>query len=115
MPITHLAAVAVVSLFGFLAGLLMIAAYKNAEAAIVAPMQYSQIVWASIYGVLFFDEQIDSITFLGASIIISSGLYIVFREQAGGTSTNTPVLRSRSRGYGSTFRISPFLPRSRRK
>ncbi|MEO9895557.1 MAG: DMT family transporter [Paracoccaceae bacterium] len=115
MPVTHLGAVAVVSLFGFLAGLLMIAAYKNAEAAIVAPMQYSQIVWASIYGVLFFDERIDSITLLGAAIIISSGLFIVFREQAGGTSNNTPVLRSRSRGYGSTFRISPFLPRSRRK
>ena len=115
MPVMHLGAVAIVSLFGFLAGLLMIAAYKNAEAAIVAPMQYSQIVWASIYGVLFFDERMDAITFLGAAIIISSGLFIVFREQAGGTSNNTPVLRSRSRGYGSSFRISPFLPLSRRK
>ncbi len=115
MPLVHLGGIALISIFGFLAGLMMIAAYKNAEAAIVAPMQYSQIVWASAYGFVFFDETIDGVTLVGASIIIASGLYIVFREQAGGTSANTPVLRSRSRGYGSSFRISPFLPRSLRK
>ncbi len=111
MPIEHLGAVALVSALGFCAGLMLIAAYRNAEAAIVAPMQYSQIVWAAIYGRLFFDERIDRMTVIGAGIIIASGMYIVFREQAGGGSANTPVLRTRSRGYGSAFRISPFLPR----
>lgn len=111
MPIVDLGAVAMVSVLGFAAGLFLIAAYKHAEAAMVAPMQYSQIIWATVYGLLFFGEGIDFITVLGATIIIGSGLYIVFREQAGGRSENTPVLRTRSRGYSSSFRISPFLRR----
>lgn len=111
MPLLHLGAVALISALGFSAGLFLIAAYKNAEAALVAPMQYSQIIWAAFYGLLFFDERIDLMTLVGASVIIASGLYIVFREQSGGRSETTPVLRTRSRGYGASFRISPFLRR----
>lgn len=112
MPLQHLGYVALISLLGFIAGLLLIAAYRAAEAAIVAPMQYSQIVWATLFGSLFFGERVDITTLLGAVIIIGSGLYIVFRENAG-QSTTTPVLRTRARGFGSSFRISPFL-RSRK-
>ncbi len=112
MPLTHLTFVALISILGFAAGLLLIAAYRSAEAAIVAPMQYSQIVWATLFGSVLFGEQTDATTLLGAAIIIASGLYIVFRENAGGSST-TPVLRTRARGFGSSFRISPFLRRRR--
>ena len=111
MPLLDLGAAALISILGFGAGLLMIAAYRNAEAAMVAPMQYSQIIWAAIYGLVFFGESVDLMTFIGAAIIISSGIYIVVREQTGGGSENTPVLRTRSRGYGTSFRISPFLRR----
>jgi len=109
LPLLHLGYLAGISAFGFVAGLLLIAAYRTAEAAIVAPMQYSQIVWATLYGAFLFDEQVDGITFLGAAIIIASGIYIVFRESRGGGSSVTPVLRTRARGFGSSFRISPFL------
>lgn len=114
MPLLHMGYLALISILGFSAGLLLIAAYRIAEAAIVAPMQYSQIVWATLFGAFIFGESVDSMTILGAAIIIGSGLYIVFRENAGGTSTTTPVLRTRSRGYGASFRISPFLQRSRK-
>lgn len=113
MPLLHMGYLALISILGFSAGLLLIAAYRMAEAAIVAPMQYSQIVWASLFGALIFGERVDAVTILGAAVIIGSGLYIVFRENAGGTSTTTPVLRTRSRGYGASFRISPFLRRGR--
>ncbi len=57
MPIRTYRAWSVSSLlFGFVAGLFLIAAYKNAEAAIVAPMQYSQIIWATAFGYFLFDE-----------------------------------------------------------
>ena len=114
MPLLHLGYVALISILGFTAGLFLIAAYRVAEAAIVAPMQYSQIVWATVFGSLLFGEQVDSMTFLGAAIIIGSGLYIVFRENAGGASSTTPVLRTRARGFGTSFRISPFLRRNRK-
>ena len=111
MPLLHLAYAALISILGFVAGLMLIAAYRAAEAAIVAPMQYSQIVWATLFGSLFFGERVDMATLMGAAIIIASGLYIVFRENAGGTSSTTPVLRTRARGFGMSFRISPFLRR----
>ena len=50
----------------------------------------------------------------GAGIIIVSGLYIVFREARLGADSQTPVLRTRSRGAtAASFRISPILRRSR--
>lgn len=114
LPLKDLGGLATLSLFGFIGGLLLIGAYKASEAAIVAPMQYSQIIWATIFGYFIFGETLDLPTIVGASIIILSGLYIVLREARSGTSENTPVLRTRSRGSSAaSFRISPFLRRSK--
>lgn len=112
MPLEHLGGIGIISLFGFAGGLFLIAAYRNAEAAIVAPMHYSQILWATFFGYFIFGESVDNATILGTSIIIASGLYIVFRESSSGVSENTPVLRTRSRAStAASFRISPFLRR----
>lgn len=97
LPIEHLGALALMSALAFGAGLLIILAYTTSDAAIVAPMQYSQIVWAAVYGWLFFDETADLFTWIGAAIIIASGLYIVLRETFAGTSVTLPVLRTKSR------------------
>ncbi|SFR99820.1 DMT family transporter [Yoonia litorea] len=107
MPIEHLGMLGIIAVFAWIAGRLVIAAYQTGEAAIIAPMQYSQIIWASIFGYVFFDEVIDATTGVGAAIIIASGLYIVLRESKAGNSQNTPVLRTRSRPEtGATPRIS---------
>ncbi|RMD89237.1 MAG: DMT family transporter, partial [Alphaproteobacteria bacterium] len=113
MPVAHLGGVALIALLGFTAGLMLIGAYRRAEAAVVAPMQYSQILWATVYGALLFGERPDRQTVAGAAVIIASGLYIVFRE-ARKPASKTPVLRTRSRGIGMSFRISPFLRRGAR-
>jgi S-adenosylmethionine uptake transporter len=92
--------------------LLIIMAYRRAEAVIVAPMQYSQMIWAAIYGYLIFDETPDGYTLLGAAVIIASGIYIVLREGRAKVSENRPVLESRSRPEtGTTPRISLLLRR----
>ncbi len=98
MPIEHLGLLGVVAVLAWTASRFIISAYQNGEAAIIAPMQYSQIVWASIYGFFFFGEVVDFQTGLGALIIIASGVYIVLRESRADASNNTPVLRTRSRG-----------------
>ncbi|MEM9969946.1 MAG: DMT family transporter [Pseudomonadota bacterium] len=97
MPVEHLGLIAIVAACGFTAGLCIIGAYRRADAAIIAPMQYSQIIWGAAFGALFFSEVPDRMTVLGAGIIIAAGLYVVVREAIGGRSTNTPVLRTRTR------------------
>ncbi len=110
MPVTDLGAVALIALLAFAAMLCLIAAYRSAEAAIVAPMQYSQILWATGFGALFFGETPDRNTAIGAAIIIASGLYIVFRESGGSASATTPVLRTRSRlGTPGALRVGPVI------
>ena len=84
----------------------MILAYRSGEAVIVAPMQYSQILWATAYGYLLFAEAPDRPTVLGAGIIIASGIYIVLREGRSGASANRPVLQTRSRTETVTPRAS---------
>jgi len=113
MPIQDLGATGLMAGLGVLANVFLISAYRAGEAAIIAPMQYSQIIWASIFGFLVFGETVDSITGIGAAIVIASGLYIVLRESRGSTSENTPVLRTRSRAEtGTAPRVSTLLPDS---
>lgn len=110
MPVEHLGLLAVVATFAWIASRLVISAYQAGEAAVIAPMQYSQILWATAYGFFFFDETIDLPTGIGALIIIASGVYIVLREGRTDASENTPVLRSRSRPEtGTTLRPSLIM------
>ena len=80
MPGLDLAVMIAIAAMAFTAMQLVILAYRRAEAVVVAPMQYSQIVWAVVFGTLFFQEQPDAMTLLGAAIVIASGVYIVWRE-----------------------------------
>ena len=102
LPVEHLGLLAVMSLLGFCGGLCIIAAYRFGDAAIIAPMQYSQIIWGTLFGILFFVEVPDRFTGIGAAVIIAAGLYVVIRESLGGRSKNTPVLRTRSRPGAAT-------------
>ena len=114
MPIEHLGMVAIIAAFGLVASLFIISAYRSAEAVIVAPMQYSQMIWAAVFGFLIFNETPDSLTLIGASVIMSSGLYIVLRESGGKASKNSPVLESRTRHETGTLpRISLMLRREK--
>jgi S-adenosylmethionine uptake transporter len=102
MPIADVGLMGVVALLGLAATLLSILAYRQAEAVIVAPMQYSQIIWATIFGYTLFDEHLDTATLIGALVVIASGLYIVLRETRAGASDNQPVLETRGRSEMAT-------------
>lgn len=109
MPLSDLGLWVMMAVLAFLASIALIHAYRRADAVLVAPMQYSQILWAAVYGWWFFDETVDFVTGLGAGVIIASGLYIVLREGRG-RSVNSPVLRTRSRAEtGTAPRIAPML------
>ncbi|WP_170661794.1 DMT family transporter [Ruegeria conchae] len=93
----HLAMMALVGVFSVIAQHLIILAYRAAPAGVVAPSQYSQIIWATLFGMIFFGEHPDGWVAVGASVIIASGIFVVWREsRSNTTSANTPVLRVRS-------------------
>lgn len=92
-----MASIAALSL---LANAFLVAAYRAGEAAMVAPMQYSQILWAVFYGWLWFGETVDRPTVIGVIVIVAAGLYIVGREQKPGSATTRPVTLTRPRQQG---------------
>jgi len=62
-------------------GILGVYAYRSAPASTLAPLQYLEIVSATIFGWLVFDHLPDALKWLGIAIIIGSGLYIIWRER----------------------------------
>jgi drug/metabolite transporter (DMT)-like permease len=67
------------TLQGF-AQFLLVYAFVYGEAVVVAPFRYFLLLWATLYGWLFFDALPRLETMLGASIVVASGLYIFYRE-----------------------------------
>ena len=71
---------ALMGLFACLGHLFLILSLKYADASKLAPFGYFEIVTNIILGYYFFMDFPDKWTFLGLFVIISSGLYITFRE-----------------------------------
>ncbi len=71
---------AALALFGTLSQWLLVRAFAVAEAGTLAPFGYAGLIWAGIWGWLFFDQLPDGWTILGAAIIVGAGLYIWSRE-----------------------------------
>lgn len=94
MPIRDLGLLGAMAAIGMVASVFLIGAYRNTPAVVVAPMQYSQIIWATIFGTLIFQETHDFWTVVGTAIIIASGVYIVLREDKPAVSRVRPVLET---------------------
>ena len=60
---------------------LVIMALGAAQAVIVAPVQYSLLIWGTMYGLLIFGQLPDFWTLIGALIIVATGLYTLNRER----------------------------------
>jgi len=94
VELPHLGLMAAIGFLSVIAQFLTISAYKAAPAAVVAPLQYSQILWASFFGMLFFSEMPDIYVGVGSSVIILSGIFVVWRESRQNVSIKTPVLKT---------------------
>ena len=65
---------------GLLSLLAKTQSYRLAEATIIAPIMYSMIIWTMIFDYLFWDRLPSINAILGSLIIISSNLFILYRE-----------------------------------
>jgi len=75
-------------LFGVLIGVastagqwIVVLAFRYADASVLAPFSYTQLLWVSILGFLIFGEVPDTWTVVGAVFIVLSGLYTAHRER----------------------------------
>lgn len=75
--------------WGFLAGAMVfgvggyyaiVMAMRIAETSIIMPFRYSRLIFSIILGMIIFGERPDTLTYLGAIIVISSGIYMFLRE-----------------------------------
>jgi drug/metabolite transporter (DMT)-like permease len=69
-------------LFGAVGHWFLILAHARAPAAVLSPFIYSQIVWMVALGYVVFGDWPSPWTLAGASIVIASGLYLLYRERA---------------------------------
>ncbi|APH74776.1 EamA family transporter [Aquibium oceanicum] len=69
-----------ISLFGTVGMTMMTQAFRLAPAALIAPLDYTALVWATAFGWLIWREVPDTATFLGAAVIITSGVVVILRE-----------------------------------
>jgi drug/metabolite transporter (DMT)-like permease len=69
----------VVGLLGGLGHWAIIMAYQRAEAPLVAPFAYTELIWASLMGIALFRDFPDVWTIVGAGVIAASGIYILKR------------------------------------
>ncbi|MDQ2893196.1 MAG: DMT family transporter [Pseudomonadota bacterium] len=79
-PITWMLMIGVGALGG-IGQLAMTSALRFGPVSVVVPMDYSSLLWATVYGWAIFSVLPESSTWLGAPVIVVSGLYIVWRER----------------------------------
>lgn len=60
---------------------LIVLAYRHADASLLAPFSYIQLLWATLFGLFVFAVLPDLWTLVGAVIIAGSGLYTAHRER----------------------------------
>jgi drug/metabolite transporter (DMT)-like permease len=71
----------IVGVISVSAQFLMILAYSRRPASALAPLSYAQLIWATMYGYLVFGNVPAPLTWLGAAIVVASGLYVLRRER----------------------------------
>ncbi|WP_457967547.1 DMT family transporter [Pseudomonas sp. R4-84] len=69
--------IAVLSMTGVVAQLLLLQALKVATAATLQPFNYSLLVFATLIGLLVFGELPDTWTVVGACLVIAGGMYAI--------------------------------------
>ena len=82
--------IAHIALSGTLAGastLCMMSAYHRTPVALVAPFQYTQIIWGMIAGYVLWDQLPTLRLLVGAMIVAGSGFYVIRQEMRGGVSS----------------------------
>jgi drug/metabolite transporter (DMT)-like permease len=67
---------------GGIAQYCMTEALRQADTAVVMPIDFFKLIWVALIAYLAFGERADLYTWIGGAVIFSSTLYIAYRERA---------------------------------
>jgi drug/metabolite transporter (DMT)-like permease len=68
-------------ILGGIGQILMTQSYRYADASLIAPFDYAQMIWAILLGWFVFGEFPLPVVLAGAAIVIAAGLFVIYREQ----------------------------------
>ena len=83
--------IAVVGLTGALGQVALTHAFRYGEASQIAPLEYASLLWVVVLDLAVWQVLPDAATWLGATIIVASGLYLIRRERVVGARPATPA------------------------
>jgi drug/metabolite transporter (DMT)-like permease len=82
LTLEQLGLLVAIGALGGTANLLFIAATRRSPASQIGPVQYSQVLWALLFGALFFAEYPVPLTYVGLAIIVIAGIMNVVSGEA---------------------------------
>ncbi|KFC67109.1 RarD family protein [Bosea sp. LC85] len=85
-----------IGILGGLGQIFLVQAYRYGDASLIAPFEYSTMLWAVAIGWFVFGDWPASAVLIGAAIVIASGIYVILREKQLG------LLKRETREVGST-------------
>ncbi|MDX1576764.1 MAG: DMT family transporter [Kiloniellales bacterium] len=74
---------ALIGLVGGVAAFFIIQAYRHAPVSVLAPFDYTALIWGALFGWLIWREQPGAEVWVGAAIVSAAGVYIARREAGG--------------------------------
>lgn len=80
LPWTTIAGIAVMAGFLIFGQLFTVKAFRAAPVGVVAPFQYTELVWATLIGAALGDPWPAAHVWIGAAVVTGSGLYMIWRE-----------------------------------
>ncbi len=75
--------------------LLLTQSYRFAQASVIAPLDYTSMIWASLFGYMIFGDLPDGFVVTGTFVVIAAGIFVIYRERRLGIDRT----RARKAGY----------------
>lgn len=76
------AVLALIGIFGGIGQILLTHCYRFADASIIAPFDYTSMIWALLISWFVFNQVPDNFVLVGATIVMASGIFVILRERA---------------------------------
>jgi len=80
---SQFAGMAALAVFSTLGLTFVTQAFRLAPPAVVAPFDYSGLIWGALFGWIFWGEALDAWTYVGAGLIAAGGILVVTRQPRG--------------------------------